>query len=508
MPVELAQSIQHLCAASHTTASVIDQLVRLVIGAQCPPEIGTEDGREQWRRIQQKIKQSLDGLMDSSDPKNKRPRDDDDQISDSKRQKTDVATSADDPVLFKFHSISTTSPIRKKVDINIHKSTVQFVNPTSQAVESVIPLSYLKRAFILPTRGKQKPHWTVVIISSDSPDRGTKAIKNPSTSQIEANSQVIFGMDATVTATLTTTDYTSTEPAVTVQKKGSESFPSIQNFLSHMSIPVFQPSTEVFKSNCAPNSGAPGLEACLGAKTGTLWFFNEGILWGEAKPCEFWAVEDLAKSGGDAVRIVSATGRMCSIFLTRKGDLQTGSEEGSEENIGEETQFAMIDVREQDGIHRWVNQRRHLFGRDPRAGPPSSKKEIASGKRRSAIAGPITIHQLDDASDDSDQDFKIDSDDEDLEEQSGGFDDASSESGEDESAEEDLDADAEGSEVDEEDVLDPRHHPLMREGAMPRMSRTAMDMVVGMVEDDMGVSASKAGVGSDQEDEEEDELDD
>ena len=59
----------------------------------------------------------------------------------------------------------------------------------------------------------------------------------------------------------------------------------------------------------------------------------------------------------------------------------------------------------------------------------------------------------------------------------------------------------------EEEELDPKHHPLLRPGAMPRMSRAAVEAVVGMVEQDMmgGGRRRAASAGSE---EDEDELDD
>ena len=55
--------------------------------------------------------------------------------------------------------------------------------------------------------------------------------------------------------------------------------------------------------------------------------------------------------------------------------------------------------------------------------------------------------------------------------------------------------------------LDPAHHPLLRPGAMPRMSRAAVDAVVGMVEQDL-MGGARRGMQADDESEEEDELED
>ncbi|KAJ7202286.1 hypothetical protein GGX14DRAFT_654110 [Mycena pura] len=81
---------------------------------------------------------------------------DDDSEVEPKRQRT--ASPHHGAPLSTLHSISTTSPVRKKVDITVHKSLFNLMNPSTGAVESSIPLSVLKRAFLLPTRGKTKAH--------------------------------------------------------------------------------------------------------------------------------------------------------------------------------------------------------------------------------------------------------------------------------------------------------------------------------------------------------------
>ena len=59
---------------------------------------------------------------------------------------------------------------------------------------------------------------------------------------------------------------------------------------------------------------------------------------------------------------------------------------------------------------------------------------------------------------------------------------------------------------DEEEELDPARHPLMRPGAMPRMSKAAIEAAVGMVTDNLLGGSANAHVGDDED--EEDELED
>ena len=53
-------------------------------------------------------------------------------------------------------------------------------------------------------------------------------------------------------------------------------------------------------------------------------------------------------------------------------------------------------------------------------------------------------------------------------------------SGDEHLSDEDVDADME--DLDHEGELDPAKHPLLQPGAMPRMSRAALEMAVGVVE--------------------------
>ncbi|OBZ74865.1 hypothetical protein A0H81_05125 [Grifola frondosa] len=138
---------------------------------------------------------------------------------------------------------------------------------------------------------------------------------------------------------------------------------------------------------------------------------------------------------------------------------------------------------------------RHLFGKRDVDGPkhfwrPSDREKACPAghccRRRDVDLG------ADDSDDSEDSDFVGDDSDD-----SSGSDDSSDESeggrsgegdgqggGSDEGNASDAMTEDEIDDEDEED-LKPEHHPLLRPGAMPRMSRAAMDAVVGMVEQDL-----------------------
>ncbi|EGN92625.1 hypothetical protein SERLA73DRAFT_163959 [Serpula lacrymans var. lacrymans S7.3] len=470
-------SVVHESIKSTAIRMAFETLLCFAVGGACPVDVSSRT-RTEWASKQPEAMKALKDLAHQSN--GKRGRESDEEGVSTKRQKTNDAIAQpaeDDLPLFSLPSISTTSPIRKKVDIAIHKSSIRFLNPSSRAVEATVQVSSIKRAFLLPTRGKSKAHWTVVLLTSDVSDKGKSSATSPQ--------QIIFGLDAASTTKFDTTTYVSnSKPVITSIDKGSETEASLRQFLSFLpahALPILEPSTKVFRSACGGSgpsgNGIPGVEAYRAAKSGTLWFLSEGILWGESKPCEFWALEDLSGKT-EGVRLLSATGRTCTVILKRK-DPEAEADEGAEESEGIETEFSMVDGKEQDPINQWAKQRRDLFGKKQEKG--ADEKEAAK------------LAAWDD-SDPDDEDFELDSEDIDGGSASSGDTDGSEAGSDGQSAEasdavnsdsdrSDEEQSAEGSDAEEE--LDPKNHPLLRPGAMPRMSRAAVDAAVNMVNEDM-----------------------
>ena len=477
----------------------------------------------------------MDDLKRGEHPRSsqKRSREDDASPPDTKRAKSDEAapSSRDDPLVFSLNGISVSTPVRKKVNISIHASTIRLVNPTSKNEEyPPIPLASFQRAFLLPTRGKSKPHWTVAFLSSDVPPPAPKGPAAASAAKDSSATQLVFGLDATLTAPITTSSPDSSE----THAKGQPSLPALRAFLAKLPIPAVEPSTALFKSAASAGEAVAGVGAYRGAKEGTLWFFDGGVLW-DGKPCEFFALEHLAPAAKgeqfvEGVRTLSATGRTCSVILRRiGGGAETGAkkgkgklngsakdggdaeEESDQEDEGIDIDFGMVDGREQEPIGRWIKARRHLFGKAVE--PPSAPGETApavdkgKGKAKSHDANP----RAEDTDDEEDDDFAMDSSDDDETSSDSEEDSDASQDGKEEgdASDDETGDEAEGSDEgsdDEIQELDPKHHPLLRPGAMPRMSRAAVEAVVGMVEQDLMGGGKRAAVESDED--EEDELDD
>ena len=408
LPTEIASKLRNLCS-SPANESVFENLIRFLSGAEPSPD-ASKDIYEQWSEKQATTRSVLSNLTPLSYLDKKRPRDEDrmeedadSQQSTNKRQRVPppeqlAELDSGDP-LITLHALSVTSPIRKKVDITIHRSVIKFTNPTTHASEgSTISVSSMKRAFILPTRGKSKPHWTVVILSSDIPDRG-----KPTPGSSSDNHQLIFGTDATCTSNFSITTYPDAMSHITKLDKGTSTLSSLHDFLSHLGIPVIEPTVDVFKSACpgigtnAGVGGIPGVEAYRAAKAGNLWFSKDGILWGESKPCEFWPVTDLV-SKTEGLRVVGA-GRTCSVILTRKSSAEDIDVDREDDDVGEETEFGMVDAKEKDGINGWVRAHCHLFGNQ------RSKTISKEQPPKVQPSGPLTIQTLAEDSEDDDDDF-------------------------------------------------------------------------------------------------------
>jgi hypothetical protein len=234
-----------------------------------------------------------------------------------------------------------------------------------------------------------------------------------------------------------------------------------------------------------------GITAFRGVRETSLWFFDgagAGIL-ADARPAEFWALADLAP-GEAGVRLRTATGRTCSVVLTRRnarGNEKRGEEAMSEdeEEEGEETEFQMIDGKEREGISEWVRRHRDAFGiatvrRGARAVQVAGTVVEADGGEGTGAGGDS----------DSDSDFEVSSASSDGGSPTSGSSsgsDAGSGVGEDDGGSEHGSQDRESDGEGDEDVveLDPKHHPLLRTGALPKMSRAAMDAAVGLVVGDL-----------------------
>lgn len=244
--------------------------------------------------------------------------------------------------------------------------------------------------------------------------------------------------------------------------------------------------------------GIPGIEAYRAAKAGNLWFSEEGILWGESKPCEFWALKDLFGKD-DGIKVVS-TGRTCTVVLTRRSPNRGEAAGESEcEDIGEETEFGMVDGREREPINAWVRNHRHSFGMNGLSDKKGKGKEVV--KSKSLPAGPMTIQDLPDESDDDDEEFEVDGV-SDLDGSEGTSDESSPDPGSDDEDEDRGDIKG-GDDNDSDSDLNDADRPLLRAGALPRMSKGVCEMVVGLVKE---AFIGPPGVNEDED--EEDELDD
>ncbi|KAI0799801.1 hypothetical protein BC629DRAFT_1285152 [Irpex lacteus] len=498
LPLELKLKTQVL---PPETLALFDTLLRFALGSECPSgDVVSDDTRKSWPAYQQHFTTQIQGgraEKRSRDDVAERGTGENDEGSGeqmTKKRKLDVASvDADDEHIFTLNSLSVSSPIRKKVDVAVYKNCLRLLNPSTHASELSLSLADLKRAFLIPTRGKAKPHWSLVLLSSDTPAPAKG--KNVSTAaSSNEHIQVVFGVDAVPTAAYTTSE--GSHP------KGTPIFASLRTFLSHLPphVAVIEVGLEEEQSN------AKGVQAYRRAKEGTLWFLSSGVLW-DGKPSEFWDISDLignvpggeegdvngpTMTGAEGVRVVSATGRTCSVFLRRQLPPLEKVEGEDEPAIQvEETDFGMIDGKEQDGILQWVKRNKRQFGK-----PKQPIESVGTSGADVKGKGKAVALPEEDDSDVDDDDFVGNSD------SDGGSPTSGSDSDDSDAEQEASTADEEDGDDDGEEELDPSRHPLLRPGAMPKMSKAAIEAAVGMVTEDL------LGAKPTEEDAEEDELED
>ncbi|EJD05119.1 uncharacterized protein FOMMEDRAFT_154303 [Fomitiporia mediterranea MF3/22] len=541
----------------------LDTLVRFCAGGVCPPRIAGHANA--WQSGQTRLQARLAQIEPSTGEKRVRSSMEEDGVNGdygslanggsggSASKKPKLALGADDGMadteaLYTLHSLSISAPVRKKVDISITQEAIRLTNPSTGSLEARIPLTTLKRAFLISNlaKNKNKEQWAVTLISADTYDK-----KADAASQV----QLTFNVDKTVPGGKDGLKTTSGAGAVQVSHpKGADTLPILREFLSHLPSQIElhiaekkNSHSQAFKSS----SGEPYVDAYLGAKEGSLCFLPRGILWANARPCGFYALEDLAMDsevpGLGGVKTLSATGRTFSVFIRRRvtslslsldSDANVigegvgsdyGEAEEEEEEECEEIEFAMIDGREQENVNLWIRKYKHYFGKPretskqtqiPFTGTSSKGVDVkgkgkGKGKARVDLQEEVVPVANDDGeSDASDEDYSAPSDSDGGEPTSesdndSGVDEAG-EQGDDEEEEAEEEADLSGEdeneEAEDEDEeteemdLDPARHLLLRPGAMPlRMSKAAMEAAVAMVTQDL------AGSGVEDEDEEDEE---
>ncbi|KAI0339264.1 hypothetical protein BDW22DRAFT_1361765 [Trametopsis cervina] len=527
LPQDLKTQAQSLPAE---TLGVVDTILRFALGEECPPDGVSDDTRKSWTTQQQALVPLLRGnrvekrTRDQEEGSSENTRSAGDAEQTTKKPRLQDAEDVDDTHVFTLKSLSVSSPLRKKVDITVHTKSLRLVNPSTEAIEFSVPLTEIKRAFLIPTRGKAKPHWTVVLLSADTSSPASTA---KGKAKAAPANDVVFGVDA-----VPTTAYATSEGP---QAKGTPIFATLRTFLSHL--PPHVAVTEVGLE--LEQSKAKGVQAYRRAKEGTLWFLSEGVLW-DGKPCEFWDVADLVGSvpggeegdvngptatGTEGIRVVSATGRTCSVFLRRRlPALETEAESGDDEEAfrAEETDFGMIDGKEQDGILQWVRRHKKRFGaarrQQPQVDPSTSAADASAGNIDVKGKGRAVAPPSDDSDDEDDEDFVGSESDDGSPTSSSG---SEAEDGDEaQSGGEASDDEQDGSTGDEdgEDSRPPLGSKLAL--VMPRMSKAAIDAAVEMVTGDLlgvpatGTRGAPMQVDEDEDDDgeddenEEDQLDD
>ena len=532
-----ASSSQGGASARHPYSKFIDTALRLASGGPAHPDDAPQT-RDAWLEIQTSLQRSLHVLHPSSSqqpakrkhsPSSSLPNTINDNNSKKPKYEDGGEDDKDDAPQLTLHAISATAPVRHKVDITSHARTLRLAHSTTGAPTARCARSALTRVFLLPTRARSSGalQWTALLLAGDKPappaprgggagGKAAKAKATTATVRFELACSVPDSSNPTTIPRMTVHTHTPSSSSTSTSKVTSarEAIFTLLSTISGNSTPVALTTVE---------RGAPlaGITAFRGVRETSLWFFDDdgantnavgaaGIL-ADGRPAEFWALEDLAR-GEAGVRVRTATGRTCSVVLMRRRDDGTGEHDEEEEEEGEETEFQMIDGKERERILEWVRRHRGAFGiakkirgeDDDEARVPLPPRGAANGKEDDGGGDPDS---------DSDSDF------EESEESDGGS--PSSRSGSDvsederrseggsgsesgnESGGEEDEGDEDGGDGDDEEIAmdlddpdpDPKHHPLLRAGALPKMSRAAMDTAVGLVVGDLVGQGKARGSG-------------
>ena len=427
----------------------------------------------------------------------------------------------DDAPQLTLHAISATAPVRHKVDITLHARTLRLAHSTTGAPTARCARTALTRVFLLPTRARSSGalQWTALLLAGDkpappAPRGGGKGAKTATTTATAVRFELACSVpDSSNSATI---------PRITVHARASTSSSTPTPTTTSAREAVFTLlSSTISGSTVALTTverGAPlaGITAFRGVRETSLWFFDDvanagaGIL-ADGRPAEHWALADLAR-GEAGVRVRTATGRTCSVVFMRRrscddGTGERGDGEEEEEEEGEETEFQMIDGKERERILEWVRRHRGAFGianirgKDDEAKAQESSRSGINGREEETGGGGREDS-------DSDSDFEASG------ESDGGSPSGSSNSGsgsgsrrsdvgsdagsgdEDEPENEDEEEDGSGNESELDDNLDPKHHPLLRAGALPKMSRAAMDAAVELTVGDLLVGPGQGKAAS------------
>ncbi|KAI0282909.1 hypothetical protein BC826DRAFT_1179816 [Russula brevipes] len=527
IPQGIASSSRDTHANSRLYPKFIDTALRLASGGPARPD-DAPPLRDAWPELQASVQRALHALhpststtittshpapqpptttkrkqSPSSSPAttSKKPkRDDADAPADDD---ADDDAKDDDAPQLTLHALSATAPVRHKVDITLHARTLRLAHSTTGAPVARCARTALRRAFLLPTRARSSGalQCTALLLAGDKPapaaSRGAKAKAAPAPAvrfELACWHRRILTHDGARSAPFHICICICTPPSSPLPTTSARE--ALHALLSSALAGTPVPLTTVER-------GAPlaGITAFRGVRETSLWFFDgdrtgtgtgagAGVL-ASGRPAEFWALADLA-AGEAGVRVRSATGRTCSVVLMRRNGADAGDaaeDEEEEEEEGEETEFQMIDGKERERILEWVRRHRGAFGR--------IAAEAQQGEAR-ATAGAAADGGGGIGDSDSDSDFEMESVGSDG--GSPSSDSASdagegvseSESGDDVEDERDRHDDNDDDDGDDEDEdeeakveLDPKHHPLLRAGALPKMSRAAMDAAVGLVVEDL-----------------------
>jgi hypothetical protein len=194
---------------------------------------------------------------------------------------------ASDPPALSMEVVDAIAPVRGRIRVALHEHSIRFISPSDGKIEFTIPLEAVKRAFLLyiPADEEEPANWTVVLTSLDS--CSSQDLRKP------ARSQAIFSvdLDTPITKPVLVCDTAAllasyTFPQATFTVHGGGVLERLRNLVG-----TLPPSI----TTCtALGDETLRVKAARGNRSGHMWLFGDGILWGAYRPCEYWTAADMA----------------------------------------------------------------------------------------------------------------------------------------------------------------------------------------------------------------------
>ncbi|KAJ3305314.1 hypothetical protein HDV03_001607 [Kappamyces sp. JEL0829] len=322
------------------------------------PQIATlpQELQQRVKILIEKYPETADLIGDLIDELTQEPR--------HKKAKTAPSTADIGAATITFPELSFLGPQRKRFKLALHDKGLSL--STSASTEVVMSYDSIAHILCLATPGKQKAHYTWVIL----PRGDGKSV---------ASDTIVFATDDILP---------KFKPVTKLKIAGKTVSEQITASFAHaVAIPISRPQKEVFiSSECKDWNGDPAhyVNCYDRAKDGFLFFFRFGVFFGFKKPLVFYPIKDIKK-----MEITGITARFCNLHIVLQGM-----------EDGDFIEYSMVPIAEHKGLAAYI-----------------AKQFSGAGPSVKPTPGPVTLNQAFLPDDEKDEDYMDDQHTEGVEEE-------------------------------------------------------------------------------------------